>query len=283
MLAGMRPHWLGLVVLVACGCGGGGGDDASDGGAGADTGPARDGGAGDGATGGDGGAGADARVGDGGARDGGAPVPVLRDSFTAAATAWPAPWVVAGGVAAHSVVGGRGRLVPTLSSYALGRMYVPASVVDAEARYKVRFTEPGLMGAGFYLRQNGGWLQGTATHGQGYAAFLEGFRGPRLGVWREVDGVEMEIAFTTFPTLAANVDYQLRFTVTQEGAGMTRLHAEVTRPDMPALPAVVVDALDGTAILQNRAGGIAVDAYSNQNVGGTQGEVLFDDVEVDAR
>ncbi|MCC6998287.1 MAG: hypothetical protein IT370_26970 [Deltaproteobacteria bacterium] len=278
----MRPHWLGLVVLVACGCGGGGDGDAGDGGAGADTGLARDAGAGDGAVSGDGGAATDARVVDGGARDGGAPVPLLRETFTTAAAAWPAPWVVAGGVAAHSVVGGRGRLLPTLSSYALARMHVPAAVVDAEARYKVRFTEPGLMGAGFYLRQNGGWLQGTATHGQGYAAFLEGFRGPRLGVWREVDGVEMEIAFTTFPTLAANVDYQLRFTVTQEGS-MTRLHAEVTRPDMPALPAVVVDALDGTAILQNRAGAIAVDAYSNQNVGGTVGEVLFDDIEVDAR
>jgi len=282
MLGGMRCHWLGLVVVVACGCGGGGDDDAGDAGTRADTGLARDGGAGDGATSGDGGAAADARVVDGGARDGGAPVPVLRETFTTAAAAWPAPWVVAGGVAAHSVVGGRGRLLPTLSNYSLGRMHVPAAVVDAEARYRVRFTEPGLMGAGFYLRQNGGWLQGTATHGQGYAAFLEGFRGPRLGVWREVDGVEMEIAFTTFATLAANVDYQVRFTVTQEGT-MTRLHAEVTRPDMPALPAVVVDALDGTAILQNRAGGIAVDAYNLQGPGGTQGEVLFDDIEVDAR
>ena len=212
-------------------------------------------------------------------------VTVIDDSFGAPG-AWPQPWRAIGGVDRAEVSGGVARLSPEVSAYSLARMHHPGSALDFDARFRVRFSEPGTQGAGFYVRQNGGYLRQTTPRGQGYAAFLEGFRAPaRIGVWRELDGVEQEITTVALPggVLLAGVDYLVRFTVTQDGPTSTRLHAEVTRADQPGAPPTVVDTIDSTIALQERTGGVAIDAWSTRQTGGPAADISFDDVRVTGR
>lgn len=184
-------------------------------------------------------------------------------------TTWPARWTVLGGVAAQSQQGGRGRLVPMTSLYSLARMGTTAGARDVDVTFQLQFENFAAQGIGYYVRQNGGWLRNTATHGQGYAVFVEGFRGSRLGVWREIDGQEQEIQpYTAFSTaLASNVLYQVRFRVTQSTATTTRLQARLWVAGQSEPATWLIDTTDTTASLQNISGGMAVDSYSPQTTG----------------
>jgi len=192
------------------------------------------------------------------------------EDFTAADGApWPAPWTVLGGAAAQTVQGGQGRLVPLTSSYALARMGVKTGVRDIEVSFQVQFESLGAQGVGYYVRQNGGWLRNTATRGQGYAVFIEGFRGSRIGVWKEEDGQEIELTgFTGFATpLQSNVLYGVRFRVKQAAPTMTQLQARIWNAAQSEPSTWQVDTLDSTPVLQNISGGMAIDSYSPQSTG----------------
>lgn len=194
----------------------------------------------------------------------------FNEDFVAAdAAPWPAPWTVLGGAASQTVQGSRGRLVPMTSSYSLARMGVKTGVSDLEVSFQVQFENLGSQGIGYYVRQNGGWLQNTATRGQGYAVFIEGFRGSRIGVWKEEDGVEIELAnFTGFATpLQSNVLYGVRFRVKQAAPTMTQLQARIWVAAQSEPSTWQVDRMDSTAVLQNISGGMAIDSYSSQTAG----------------
>jgi hypothetical protein len=182
---------------------------------------------------------------------------------------WPAAWQPLGGVASATVVGGRGRLAPVASGYSLARMGVSAAQRDFEVTFQLRFEDVATQGIGFYLRQNGHYLQATAAHGSGYAIFVEGFRGSRMGVWREVDGVETEIAnFTQFSApLRSNQTYAARFRVTQASAAATKLQARLWDAAQPEPSVWQLDVNDATAGLQGALGGLAVDSYSSTGSG----------------
>lgn len=191
----------------------------------------------------------------------------FNEDFAAADGApWPAPWTVLGGAASQTVQGGRGRLVPTTSNYALARMGVKAGVSDIEVSFQVQFENLGAQGVGYYVRQNGGWLRNTATRGQGYAVFIEGFRGSRIGVWKEEDGVETELSGSSTP-LQSNVLYGVRFRVKQAAPTMTRLQARIWDAAQSEPATWQVDTQDSTAVLQNISGGMAIDSYSPQSTG----------------
>lgn len=191
---------------------------------------------------------------------------VYAETFTLAdGSGWPAPWVPIGSVETADVQGGRARFRPTISGYSLARLYAPFDEQDVEVELTLEFSDVASQGLGFYVRQNGGYLQETPTHGQGYAVFVEGFRAaPGIGVWREIDGHEQDIVIHFDPALnfQDGVRYRVRFRVTQETPTDTRLRAKVW-PEADAEPAGWhVDTTDATPALQNLSGGFAVDAWS---------------------
>lgn len=183
---------------------------------------------------------------------------------------WPARWTVLGGVAAQSLQGGRGRLVPMTSLYSLARMGTTEGARDVDVTFQLQFESFATQGVGYYVRQNGGWLRNTATRGQGYAVFVEGFRGSsRMGVWREIDGQEQEIQpYTAFASqLVSNAPYQVRFRVTQATATATRLQARLWPVGQSEPATWQIDTTDASPGLQNIGGGMAVDSYSSQTTG----------------
>lgn len=196
---------------------------------------------------------------------------VYSETFTAPdGSGWPAPWTPIGSVETADVQGNRARFRPTISGYSLARLHAPFDEQDVEVELTLEFTDVASQGLGFYVRQNGGYLQQTPTHGQGYAVFVEGFRAsPGIGAWREVDGNEQEVLVHFDPALdfQNGVRYRVRFRVTQETPAATRLQCKVW-PEAAAEPASWhVDVLDMTPVLQNTSGGFAVDAWSNFNSG----------------
>lgn len=195
-------------------------------------------------------------------------------------TSWPARWTVLGGVAAQSQQGGRGRLVPMTSLYSLARMGTTAGARDIDVTFQLQFENFAAQGIGYYVRQNGGWLRNTATRGEGYAVFVEGFRGSRMGVWREVDGQEQEIMpYTAFPAaLQSNVLYQVRFRVTQATATSTRLQARLWVAAQSEPATWQLDTMDTTASLQNISGGMAVDSYNPQTTGMITAATFVDNI-----
>lgn len=235
-----------LLALAGCaGCGGDGGGADDD--AGAD---ARD-------TSID--ASADGRVMIDAAVDAAPAAALLEERFTGAA--WTG-WQALGGVASATVVGGRGRLVPVVSGYSLGRMGHALGARDVEVTFTLELTDPGRQGVGFYVRQNGGYLQQGAPHGAGFAVFVEAFRGPRLGLWHERDGVEEELIGAAVPGgLAATTAYAVRFRCTQAGA-TTALAARIWPVGQAEPTTWLVEATDPLAALQGVAGGVAVDAWN---------------------
>jgi hypothetical protein len=193
----------------------------------------------------------------------------FQENFAAAdAAPWPSPWHVLGGVATATVLGGRGRLTPNANGYSLARMGVTAAHRDFEVTFQLRFEDVGTQGIGFYVRQNGGYLT-SATHGAGYAIFVEGFRGSQVGVWREVDGGEAEIQISPFsPSLMSNLTYAARFRVTQaQAGGPTRLQARLWAATQTEPSSWQIDATDPTPSLQDALGGFAVDSYSSVSSG----------------
>lgn len=185
-------------------------------------------------------------------------------------TPWPSRWTVLGGVASQGQFGGRGRLVPTISAYSLARMGTTAGARDVDVTFQLQFESIGGQGIGYYVRQNGGWLRNTVPNGQGYAVFIEGFRGSsRMGVWREIDGQEEEIQpYTAFAMqLQSNMPYNVRFRVTQATATTTRLQARLWAAGTIEPTTWQIDTTDASTSLQNISGGMAVDSYNSRTTG----------------
>lgn len=202
----------------------------------------------------------------------------LAESFPADG-AWPAGWSVLGGVASASVVGGRGVLVPIGSPYSLARMGHALGARDVEVTFTLTMQQANQQGVGFYVRQNGGYLTQTATHGGGYAVFVEGFRGPQIGLWRERDGVEEELQppFVS-TTLANDTVYAVRFRCVQTGA-TTTLSAKIWPASQAEPAAFAITRTDNTPALQNVGGGIAVDSYWSGSSGQAPA-ITIDDIVV---
>ncbi|MGE0639343.1 MAG: hypothetical protein AB7G12_06055 [Thermoanaerobaculia bacterium] len=207
---------------------------------------------------------------------------------------WPSPWVESGNeVALADVQGGRGRLRPDPSGYSLARMVAPGAATTVQALFTMILEDPGTQGVGFYARQNGGYLQQTMPHGQGYAVFVEAFRGPAIGVWREVDGSEQPILidFDAALGLSADVPYRVRYLLDAPppaatgGApdgppgSSTRLRARVWPEGTPEPALFQVEALDATPDLQGVSGGFAIDSWSNLTAGITA-HTLIDDLQI---
>jgi len=187
-------------------------------------------------------------------------------------SAWPTPWSELGNVNLADIQQGMARLRPNPVPYALARMGAAVETRNVEVRFTLRFEDADTQGVGFYVRQNGGYLQSTTPHGQGYAAFAEGsFRGlPGIGVWREIDGQEQQIGHqpSPYPTISASVEYRVRFQVLQTSSTATLLRAKMW-PDGDAQPADwQASATDSSTELQNVSGGIAVDSWSSIGTSG---------------
>lgn len=190
--------------------------------------------------------------------------PFYQEVFTVDGPAWPTPWTVAGNVAAADVVGGRARFRPGPTTYSLARLVAPIATTDVEVQLTLEFEDVGTQGVGFYVRQNGGYLAETTPAGQGYAVFVEGFRGDGIGVWKEIAGVEIPLAITFDPGLGLvdDVPFRVRFRVNQVGATSTLLQAKVWPVGDPE-PNWQVTFLDSTPELQGISGGIALDSWSS--------------------
>lgn len=195
---------------------------------------------------------------------------------------WPAPWSELGGVAVADVQGGRGRLVPVASGYSLARMGAPLACVDAEATFAFEFTDASTHGVGFYVRQNGGYLETTTPRGLGYAAFAEAFREPAgIGAWREIEGREEQLDATVPFAVEPGVVHRVRLRVTQDGSAQTLVRIKLWRDGEPEPPTWLVERTDATPALQGLQGGLAVDAWSSLTSGQPL-ELYVDDIVVTA-
>ncbi|MEM6994063.1 MAG: hypothetical protein AAF721_26355 [Myxococcota bacterium] len=193
---------------------------------------------------------------------------------------WPSPWVVTGGTEIADVQGGRGRLRPFTSGYSLSRIVAPMNCTNFEATFTFEFTDGNTQGAGFYVRQNGGHLADSNPAGQGYSAFAEAFRDPiGLGVWREVNGAEENLAPVVPMTIEANVVYSVRLRVAQVDASTTSLQARMWPAGGEEPGEWQVERTDGTPSLQGVQGGLAIDAWSVLQEG-TASDMFFDDIVV---
>jgi hypothetical protein len=221
---------------------------------------------------------------------------LLEENFTLPnGSGWPAPWTEAGDeVALADVQQGRGRLRPAPSSYSLARMVAPGASAAAEALFTMVFEDAGTQGFGFYSRQNGGYLQQTTPFGQGYAVFVEAFRGPGIGLWTEVGGVEddIQILFDNALGLLSNVPYRVRFRLEAPPPGSTgavgaggrggpesHLQARVWPVGTPEPAAWQIDLFDSTAVLQGATGGFAIDSWSTRTSAITA-HTLVDDIQI---
>ncbi len=200
-------------------------------------------------------------------------------------SAWPAAWMELGEVNLAEVQQGMARLRPNPVPYALARMGAPIGTGNVEVRFTLRFEDTATQGVGFYVRQNGGYLQQTSPHGQGYAAFAEGsFRGlPGIGVWREIDGQEQQIGHqpAPYPSIGAGIDYRVRFQVMQTSPGTTLVRAKMWPKGSPQPLDWQASATDSSAPLQNAVGNIALDSWSSLgNAGPISASTMVDDIEL---
>lgn len=200
---------------------------------------------------------------------------LLHDDF---ASAWSG-WRPLGGVAAATGDAGRGRLVPVISDYSLARMGHPLGARDVEVTLSLTMADVPRQGVGLYVRQNGGHLQQSPIHGAGYAVFVEGFRGPGVGLWRERDGVEEELARVAVPALTDGAAYRVRFRCAQDGA-VTTLAARLWPAGTPEPTTWEVTATDATTALQGVAGDLAIDAWNTATSGGPAADIYVDDLDV---
>lgn len=193
---------------------------------------------------------------------------------------WPATWVPVGGVAVADVQDGWGRLRPEISGYSLARMVTFIDCPEIDTSLTFMFTDQNTQGVGLYARQNGGHLRETDPPGEGYAAFAESFRDPAgIGAWREVDGQEQRIENTERFEIQANVEYRMRFRLTQVDDTTSLLQGKIW-PLADAEPdAWTVERTDNTASLQGVGGALAVDAWAlNAVQGDDAADLLFDDI-----
>ena len=199
---------------------------------------------------------------------------------------WPAPWLEAGEVDVAELVSGALRFRPLPSGYSLARLVADRGTRDVEVRFRVRFDDVSSQGVGFYVRQNGGYLDQTTPVGEGYAVFVEGFRGtPGIGIWKEDAGheISLDILFDEALGLVDDVWFVVRFRALQIDAAQTLLQAKLW-PEGDAEPAAwQVEVVDATPSLQGIGGGIALDSWSSiQSPGPIVDFTWVDDVEVRA-
>lgn len=210
---------------------------------------------------------------------------VYNESFALSdGSPWPAAWSELGNsVSLADVQGGRARFRPEVDpSYSLGRMYAALDEDNVEVTFTVEFEDLDTQGVGFYVRQNGGYLTDTVPMGQGYAVFVEGFRGFHgIGVWYEESGVETSILIDMGLSLSNNVPYRVRFQVIQNDATSTWLRARIWEEGSTEPAGWNVATLDSTAVLQNIEGGIALDSWSDITTPNPiVSHTLIDDIEV---
>jgi hypothetical protein len=193
---------------------------------------------------------------------------------------WPAVWSPVGGVDVADVQDGWGRLRPILSGYSMGRMtaFIDCSEIDVSLTFM--FTDGATQGIGLYGRQNGGYLRRSEPSGQGYAAFAEAFRDPvGIGAWREVDGQEQQISGTERAEVLPNVEYRMRFRLTQMDSATSLLQAKLWRLADNEPEAWTVERTDNTASIQGVGGALAVDAWvTGPSQGGEAADLLVDDI-----
>lgn len=200
-------------------------------------------------------------------------------------SAWPVPWSVLGNVAVSDIQQQMARLQPVPTGYSLARMGTALATSNVEVRFTLRFEDIATQGVGFYVRQNGGYLTQTAPHGQGYAAFVEGgFRNlPGIGLWKEIDGAEMQIAHSPAPTpaLTDGADYRVRYQVLQIDPAQTLSRAKLWPAGSDEPAAWQTSVLDSSVPLQNIAGGIAVDSWSSLQTGAAiTAHTFVDNIEI---
>lgn len=185
---------------------------------------------------------------------------------------WPAPWTTMSFyITVHDLQGNRGRWsgqAANGSGAIVCRMLLPGFAgTDIEATMTLEFENVANQGIGFYARQNGGTLREYVPHGQGYAFFLKGGWGwpEDLGIWREVDGQEMQFATGYNPIaggLQNGVRYRVRYRVTQHAPDSTRIQAKIW-PEAGSEPAGwTVETFDSQPEIQNTPGGFALDIYN---------------------
>lgn len=181
---------------------------------------------------------------------------------------WPAPWTQGSAhVTLHDLQGGRARLNGD-PQWVCRMLLTGYAETDIEAQMTFEFANVAGQGIGFYARQNGGTLREYLPHGQGYAMFLKGsWAWPEdLGLWYEVDGVEVQFHNAYNPVaggLQNGVRYRLRYRVTQQDPATTLLQARVW-PEGDAEPAVwTIEGTNAQPLLQNTPGGFAVDIYNH--------------------
>lgn len=208
---------------------------------------------------------------------------IYSEDFTGVdASAWPAPWTDIGGVETADLLGNRGRFRPLISGYSLARMYMPGTETNTDVTVTAEWGDFETQGMGFYVRQNGGYLQQTVTHGQGYAVFVEGFRGDGVGVWKEIDGneIDLSINFGLGLDIMTGVPYRIRFRAYQNDASTTRLLARAWPDGSPEPTSWDVDYLDNEPLLQGVSGGFVLDAYTSLTMGPPDAFQFVDDVEI---
>lgn len=193
---------------------------------------------------------------------------------------WPNVWVPVGGVAVADIQDGWGRLRPEISDYSLGRMVTFIDCPEIDTSLTFMFTDGNTQGVGLYARHNGGHLRQTDPFGEGYAAFAESFREPAgIGAWREVEGREQRIDGTERVDIQPNVEYRMRFRLTQVDEATSLLQGKIwpladSEPD-----AWTVERSDDTASLQGVSGALAVDAWASRAAQGNDAaDLLFDDI-----
>jgi hypothetical protein len=199
-------------------------------------------------------------------------------------SAWPTPWSVLGDVQTADIQLQAARLRPDATGYSLARMGATIPNGSVEARFTLRFEDLSTQGIGFYVRQNGGYLQQTPTHGKGYAAFIEGsFRGsPGIGLWSEIDGVEGQLAHAAAPVppLANGVVYRVRLQVQQSSAAQTSLRAKLWDATAAEPATWQVAFVDSAGVLQNVTGGVAVDSWSSLTSAPISAYTFVDNIEL---
>ncbi len=204
--------------------------------------------------------------------------------------AWPAGWTSAGGVSTFAVNAGAGSWSPVLSTqpYSLGRLTHPGcGATNLEVRFDAWLPPSG--GLGFYVRSNGGFLAPRASNpGAGYALFVENFRDRAFGLWRERNGVELELrpVLGSTPTATwVRARFQVRQLPLSDGGSSTTttlLRGRVWTPPAPE-PSTWTETTDSSPELQAPVSGtrIAIDAF-NDLVAGRDASVpvLIDDLEL---
>lgn len=194
---------------------------------------------------------------------------------------WPSGWSPVGGVELADIEGGWGRLRPLLTDYSLARMVRGIACAEPDVSLTFMFTGIESQGIGLYTRHNGGYLLDTVPPGRGYSAFAESFRDPHgIGVWREVGGIEQQLAHQP-ATVEPDVEYRLRYRVTQVDPSTSLLQAKIWPVGEPEPVDWMVESTDGALSLQDLPGRMTIDAWVSEEFNGPVApDLLIDDIVV---